>query len=152
MTRRNSSPHWRGIRARVALSGEEALQALDSEAAHVVVLDVLLPGMGGLEVLKRIRQAQGGASDSSHRAWQRPGGQGRGGPGGIRLLPGETRAPLRPAKKHHRLVRNLYFNAGSIRGSLNLKGLGGDDPPPPHRGPDPIPRLSICDCPRDPRD
>lgn len=47
----------RGMRARVALSGEEALEALDSEAAHVVVLDVLLPGMGGLEVLKRIRQA-----------------------------------------------------------------------------------------------
>lgn len=47
----------RGIRARVALSGEEALEALDSEFAHVVVLDVLLPGMGGLEVLKRIRQA-----------------------------------------------------------------------------------------------
>jgi DNA-binding response OmpR family regulator len=46
----------RGIHARVALSGEEALQALDSQAAHVVVLDVLLPGMGGLEVLRRIRE------------------------------------------------------------------------------------------------
>lgn len=46
----------RGIRARVALSGEEALKALESEVVHVVVLDVLLPGMGGLEVLKKIRE------------------------------------------------------------------------------------------------
>lgn len=50
----------RGIRARVALSGEEALKALDSESFHVVVLDVLLPGLGGLEVLRRIREAHPG--------------------------------------------------------------------------------------------
>jgi len=49
----------RGIHARVALSGEEALQALDSQAAHVVVLDVLLPGMGadGAKGLLAMRQA-----------------------------------------------------------------------------------------------
>ncbi len=45
----------RGIQAKVALSGEEALKLLESEAFHVVVLDVLLPGLGGLEVLRRIR-------------------------------------------------------------------------------------------------
>lgn len=46
----------RGIRAKVAFNGKEALGLLASETFHLVVLDVLLPDMGGLEVLKRIRQ------------------------------------------------------------------------------------------------
>ncbi|MEJ5376411.1 MAG: response regulator [bacterium] len=45
----------RGMEAKVATSGEEAMRILESVPAHVVVLDVLLPGMGGLEVLRRIR-------------------------------------------------------------------------------------------------
>lgn len=48
-------PSLRGIEARVATSGEQAIRELESAPAHVVVLDVLLPGMGGLEVLRRIR-------------------------------------------------------------------------------------------------
>ncbi len=45
----------RGMEAKVATSGEEAMRILESVPAHVMVLDVLLPGMGGLEVLRRIR-------------------------------------------------------------------------------------------------
>lgn len=46
----------RGMETRVAFTGEEALRALESELPHVVILDVLLPGMGGLEILRRVRR------------------------------------------------------------------------------------------------
>lgn len=36
-------------------SGEEALELLESKTVHAVILDVLLPGIDGLETLKRIR-------------------------------------------------------------------------------------------------
>src|SRR5262245_31871717 len=38
-----------------AFSGEEALQQLEAESPHVVLLDVKLPGMGGLETLQRMK-------------------------------------------------------------------------------------------------
>jgi len=37
-------------------SGEEALSALDRKPADVVVLDVRMPGMDGIETLKQIKQ------------------------------------------------------------------------------------------------
>lgn len=37
-------------------SGEEALAILKKESFDVVLLDIKLPGMGGLEVLKNIRE------------------------------------------------------------------------------------------------
>jgi CheY-like chemotaxis protein len=44
----------RGFAVRVALTGEEALQALQATACAVVVLDVKMPGMDGLTVLAEI--------------------------------------------------------------------------------------------------
>lgn len=46
---------FRGILARTATNGEEALAAVEKEAPRVVVLDLMMPGMSGVEVLKRIR-------------------------------------------------------------------------------------------------
>jgi DNA-binding response OmpR family regulator len=46
---------FRGIRARTATSGEEALAAIEREAPRVVLLDLMMPGMSGVEVLKQIR-------------------------------------------------------------------------------------------------
>ena len=37
-------------------SGEKALEWLESEPAHLILLDILMPGMDGLEVLERIRE------------------------------------------------------------------------------------------------
>jgi DNA-binding response OmpR family regulator len=46
----------------VASSGEEALNILQDEEVDCVVLDMMMPGMGGLEACRRLRQL-GGAHD-----------------------------------------------------------------------------------------
>lgn len=45
-----------GYRPIFAKSGEEALLALDREPIDLVLLDVMLPGLSGIEVLRQIRQ------------------------------------------------------------------------------------------------
>ena len=46
----------RGFSAAVAPDGEHALKALQSEAYDLVLLDIMLPGVHGIEVLRRIRR------------------------------------------------------------------------------------------------
>jgi DNA-binding response OmpR family regulator len=50
----------RGIQADEAVSGEEALRSIAHAAPQVVVLDVMMPGMGGLEVLQRVKSTYPG--------------------------------------------------------------------------------------------
>ncbi len=45
----------RGYRVTSAASGEEALEILRSSRPDIVLLDVSMPGIGGLEVLERVR-------------------------------------------------------------------------------------------------
>ena len=45
----------RGLQAKTATDGESGLGLVKSEPFHVVILDVLMPDMGGLEVLQRIK-------------------------------------------------------------------------------------------------
>ena len=47
--------HLRGIEAQTATDGESALALIEKDPPKVVVLDILMPGLGGIEVLKRIR-------------------------------------------------------------------------------------------------
>jgi len=47
----------RGIDATGAVSGEEALILIEQKPFDVVVLDVRMPGLGGLNVIKRIKQS-----------------------------------------------------------------------------------------------
>jgi DNA-binding response OmpR family regulator len=49
-----------GFQVRAVASGEEALAHLEAGSAELVVLDVMLPGIDGFEVLRRLR----GAGDS----------------------------------------------------------------------------------------
>jgi len=46
-----------GFTVRAVASGEEALAHMDADPADLVVLDVMLPGMDGFEVLRRLRNA-----------------------------------------------------------------------------------------------
>lgn len=46
----------RGLSCRVALDGEAGLKMMDEAEPDVVVLDMFMPGLKGLEVLKLIRQ------------------------------------------------------------------------------------------------
>ena len=45
----------RGIQTNEAYNGEEALRLVSDAEPQVVVLDVMMPGMGGLQVLERIK-------------------------------------------------------------------------------------------------
>ena len=46
----------RDIAARVAHDGESALKAVNEDEPHVMVLDMMMPGMKGIEVLQRVRE------------------------------------------------------------------------------------------------
>ena len=46
-----------GYRVRHALDGPAALRSFDEERPDVVILDWMLPGLDGLEVLRRLRQS-----------------------------------------------------------------------------------------------
>src|SRR4030043_899726 len=46
----------RGIDAETAISGEDALVKIKNKNFDAIVLDVMMPGMGGIETLKRIRK------------------------------------------------------------------------------------------------
>jgi len=47
----------RGINARVVFDGESALLAVAEAEPHVMILDVLMPGIKGLEVLERVKRS-----------------------------------------------------------------------------------------------
>jgi DNA-binding NtrC family response regulator len=46
----------RDVGSRVALSGEEALQMVEDDAPDVMVLDLRMPGIDGMEVLERVKK------------------------------------------------------------------------------------------------
>jgi len=46
----------KGIEALTATSGSEALENLRTQNIHVVILDVKMPGMDGIETLKQIKR------------------------------------------------------------------------------------------------
>ncbi len=46
----------RDLQSNVALSGEEALVALDTNPPDVIVLDLRMPGMHGMEVLEKVKR------------------------------------------------------------------------------------------------
>lgn len=45
----------KGYRVRAARNGEEALAMVEQEAPRMVILDMYMPGMNGVEVLRRLR-------------------------------------------------------------------------------------------------
>ncbi|MBL7136860.1 MAG: response regulator [Candidatus Marinimicrobia bacterium] len=47
---------YKGYNSKIALSGEEALTALNTEHFDLVLLDLIMPEMNGLEVLERIKK------------------------------------------------------------------------------------------------
>lgn len=47
----------RDLESDIALNGEEALQMVEDEAPDVMVLDLKMPGIDGMEVLRKVRKA-----------------------------------------------------------------------------------------------
>ena len=47
----------RDLDATIARDGEEALSAVEKEEPDVIVLDVKMPGIDGIEVLRRVKEA-----------------------------------------------------------------------------------------------
>jgi len=45
----------RGLQARAALNGEAALKMIEADTPEIVILDIMMPGIGGFEVLRRIK-------------------------------------------------------------------------------------------------
>lgn len=45
----------RGALAQYKTDGEEALHLIEADPPQIVILDVMMPGIGGLEVLKQIK-------------------------------------------------------------------------------------------------
>ncbi|NHZ46446.1 response regulator [Nitratidesulfovibrio liaohensis] len=45
----------RGMATRIATDGEQALRAVEADPPHVVVLDLMMPGIKGTEALRRIK-------------------------------------------------------------------------------------------------
>lgn len=45
----------RGLKVETAFDGEQALEMIDKDLPQLVVLDVMMPGLGGMEVLQRVR-------------------------------------------------------------------------------------------------
>ena len=50
----------RDLESDVALSGEQALKTMDEDLPDVMVLDLKMPGMDGMEVLRRAKNAYPG--------------------------------------------------------------------------------------------
>jgi DNA-binding response OmpR family regulator len=50
----------REVKSKVALNGEEALKTMDEDLPDVMVLDLKMPGIDGLEVLRRAKKAYPG--------------------------------------------------------------------------------------------
>ncbi len=77
----------KGYAVRTAPSGPELLSLLESERPDLLVMDVMMPGMSGLEVLRRIRADDRWAelpvmmvtayphADVREEAWQRGAGE-----------------------------------------------------------------------------
>lgn len=47
----------RDLDSEIALNGEEALRIIDDDKPDVVVLDLKMPGIDGMEVLRRVKKA-----------------------------------------------------------------------------------------------
>lgn len=45
----------RGVQTMVILNGKEALEAVESHDPHIVVLDMMMPGIRGVDVLAQIK-------------------------------------------------------------------------------------------------
>lgn len=48
----------RGYRTKTAANGDDGLELLGQETFHIAVLDLMMPGMSGLEALRHIKSRQ----------------------------------------------------------------------------------------------
>lgn len=46
----------KGYEVHIALNGKDAIRMLKEVRPHIVLLDIMMPGMGGIETLKEIKE------------------------------------------------------------------------------------------------
>lgn len=51
-----------GYRVVTVHSGEEALKAVQNQTIHLIIMDIMMPGMNGIEALERLQQDRTGKS------------------------------------------------------------------------------------------
>ena len=53
----------------VACDGREALGMLEQQRFDAILLDIMMPGINGMEVLKAVREKQSAAEPSGPSSW-----------------------------------------------------------------------------------
>jgi DNA-binding response OmpR family regulator len=126
-----------GFAVRAVASGEEALAHMDADPADLVVLDVMLPGMDGFEVLRRLRSAghtvpvivltardedvdkivglELGADDYLVKPFN----------------PRELSARIRAVLRRQAEVKTLEAKVAQVQSKLGATSMGYGPPPPP---------------------
>ena len=103
-----------GYEAEVAGDAEQALGLLETLRPDVVFSDVRLPGMNGIELLRRIREFDAGHSGRHHDRPRHHRGRGRGGEARRVRLPQEAGRPRGAQAPRRPRPRDTRSSAGAV--------------------------------------
>ncbi len=110
-----------------ASNGEEAIELIEREQPDLVILDLMLPGLSGLEVCKRVRQwsdvpilmlSARGAEDDKVECLEAGADDYLSKPFGVRELLARVKALLRRTQRHRQPAPPAVFRSGDLEVDL----------------------------------